>query len=362
MALSSSRWMAALADSTQMTSVSIPGAHDACCYDLTGVTEQLLKSKWAPLFAVAAALPLAGIVGLTAAEYVVRVLAQTQTLDLRQQLAAGVRFFDVRPSFGENRALPIYHGIVRTRITLAVVLAEITKFLDQNRSEYVVLRIKAENDEVSRYRRMEMLEDCLAPHANFISNHNPYARTPVSAVRGKMILLVQDIDALRHPLQSQNWSYASVQDQYEINVNENFISTLADGACRIGTAPIKTVLSLFGKKTGNWCENVGKNVPKIFVPDKVFNAKRLAIKNHHSLAIARSDENFSNFSINFVSCVGSGSDILLLSPQLCADKFNPGIKQLIAGSGNGDRAGIIVMDFITEDLAKGIYLSNKLTS
>lgn len=354
--------MSALADSTQITSVSIPGAHDACCYDITGVTEQLLKSKWAPLFATAAALPLAGLVGFTAAEYVVRVLAQTQTLDLRQQLAAGVRFFDLRPSFGENRALPIYHGIVRTRITLAAVLADITKFLDQNRSEYVVLRIKAENDQASDYRRMEMLEECLAPYANYISTHNPYARTPVSAVRGKMILLIQDIDALRQPLQSQDWSSASIQDQYEINVNENFISTMAEGACKIGTAPVKALLSLFGKKTGNWCENVGKNVPKIFVPDKVFDAKRLAIKNHHTQAVARAGENFSNFSINFVSCVGSGSDILLLSPQVCADKLNPGIKQLIAGSSNGDRAGIVVMDFITEDLAKGIYLSNKLTT
>lgn len=362
MAISSSRWMAALADSTPMTSVSIPGAHDACCYEITGMTEQLVKSKWAPLFITAATLPMTGVIGLTTAEYVVRVLAQTQTLNIRQQLEAGVRFFDLRPSFGEGRNLPIYHGIMRTRSNLTAVLGEISNFLSQNSSEYVVLRIKAENDSVSDYQRMEMLEQCLAPYANYLSTHNSYGFTPVSAVRGKMILLVQHIDALRMPFQSQRWRSASIQDESEINVDENFISTVAEGACKIGTAPIKAVLSLFGKKTGNWCENVGKNVPKIFIPDRVFDSKRLAIKDHHTKATARSGASLYNFSINFVSCVGSGSDILFLSPQVCAAKFNPGIKNLLSKNSNGDRTGIVVMDFITEDLAKGIYLSNQLAA
>ncbi|WP_159912977.1 phosphatidylinositol-specific phospholipase C domain-containing protein [Pantoea sp. 18069] len=344
-----------------MTAVSIPGAHDACCYDLTGVAEQLIKSKWAPLLATTATLPLAGILGLTAADYVVRVLAQTQTLNIRQQLEAGVRFFDVRPSFGEGKALPIYHGIVRTRITLSGVLNEVTNFLNQNRSEYVVLRLKAENDSVASHVRTGILQECLAPYSNYISTQG-YGVIPVSAVRGKIVLLIQDVDALQAPLHSQDWGAVSIQDEYEINADENFISTIAEGACKVGRAPIKAILGIFGKKTGNWCENVGKNVPKIFVPDKVFEPKRVAIKNHHSQSIARSGSALSKFSINFVSCVGSGSDILFLSPQVCADKFNPGIKDLLAKSGNSEKAGIVVMDFITEDLAKGIYLSNRLAT
>ncbi|MNR59164.1 hypothetical protein D3C85_1803610 [compost metagenome] len=63
-----------------------------------------------------------------------------------------------------------------------------------------------------------------------------------------------------------------------------------------------------------------------------------------------------------MSCVGAGSDILFLSPQVCSTKFNPGIKNLIANHGNSEKAGVVVMDFMTEDLAKGIYLANKFTA
>ncbi len=362
MVQSSSRWMASLVDETPMTTVSIPGTHDSCCYDLTGVTAQLWDSKWRPLFVTAALLPLGGLIGLTAAEYVVRVLALTQTLSIPQQLAAGVRFFDLRPSFAEGSTLPIYHGIVRTKSTLPDVLNQVTQFLNENPSEYVVLRLKAENDNIERSQRKEILAQCLMPYQNHISKQRSSNAIAVGSIRGKIVLLTQDIQLLDEPLHTEDWWSAKIQDEYEINANENFISTIAEGACAVFTAPARAVLSFLGEKTSNWCENAGKKVPKIFVPDKVFDVKRDAIKDHHALSIARSGGSLSNFSINFVSCVGSGSDVLFLSPQVCAGKLNPGISDLISKSGNGEKTGIVVMDFITEDLAKSIYLSNKLST
>lgn len=360
MAITSSSWMAALADQTPMTAVAIPGTHDTCCYDLNGVEEQLEKSKWKPLFNTAKTL-LPGK-AISAVDYVVQVIALTQNLSIRQQLDAGVRFFDLRPSFGGGITLPIYHGIVRTKITLVDVMDEVTKFLNENKSEYVVLRIKAENDSVSQSKRAELLQNCLAPYKNHLFQRPESGLTAVSAARGRVVLITQDIGALNAPFYAESWGSASIQDDYEINAEENFISTIAEGVCNIGTKPIKALLGYFGKKTGNWCDGIGKQVPKIFVPDKVFDTKRLAIKNHHLKSIARSSSDLSRFSINFVSCVGSGSDVLFLSPQVCAGKFNPGIKDLIAKNSNGDKSGIVVMDFITEELAKGIYLSNKLAA
>lgn len=358
MAISSSHWMSALPDQTPMKAVSTPGTHDACCHDITGVAAQLATSKWKPLFAAAAVVPAAGLLGLTAAEYVVRVLALTQTLNIRQQLDAGVRFFDLRPYFGDGQTLPIYHGIVRTTSTLPGVLREITNFLSQHRSEYVVLRLKAEGDSLSGSARRNLLQQCLTPFSNFVSPRISKDTWQVSDVRGKMVLLLDGIDSLPAPFHSESWSNASIQDEFEINANENFISTVAEGACNIVSTPVRSVLSFFGKKTNNWCDGVGKSVPKIFVPDKVFDSKRVAIKNHHLTSTSR--RQLSRFSLNFISCIGSGSDILFLSPQVCSTKFNPGIKKLISDTASKEKTGIVVMDFINEDLAKGVYLANPL--
>ena len=358
MAISSSRWMSALPDQTPMTAVSTPGTHDACCHSLTGVAAQLATSKWKPLFAAAAVVPAAGLLGLSAAEYVVRVLALTQTLNIRQQLEAGVRFFDLRPYFGAGQTLPIYHGIVRTTSTLPGVLSEITNHLRQHPSEYVVLRLKAEGDDLSRSARRNLLQQCLTPFSHFVSQQISKDTWQVSDVRGKMVLLLDGIDALPAPLHSERWDSASIQDEFEINANENFISAVSEGACNVVSTPVRSVLSFFGKETNNWCDGVGKTVPKIFVPDKVFDSKRVAIKKHHLASISR--RQLSRFSLNFISCIGSGSDILFLSPQVCSTKFNPGVKKLISDNSSKEKTGIVVMDFISEDLAKGIYLANPL--
>lgn len=350
MSNNSSRWMARLLDDTPLTHVSIPGTHDAACHDLTGVLPQLSNSRWASL--ADDILP-GGITG----NYLVEVLAKTQTLNITQQLQAGVRFFDLRPSFREGDKLPIYHGIIRTTSTLPGVLNQVANFLNANPSEYVILRLKAESDDKSWQERKNILDKCLKNYTNYIYTQGN-TKGAVSTARGKMVLLIQDIGSLNYTF---NWNGAKIQDDYEINANENLISKVAQTGCNVVQAPIKAIGSLFGKKV-DFCKDVGKKVPKIFVPDKVFDTKRLAIKDHHIKSISRKTDSSSDFHINFVSCVGAGADALLISPQVCATKLNPGIKNLISNNQNNQNLGfpgIVVMDFITEELASGIYSSNR---
>lgn len=359
MAIKSAQWMAALADETPLTAVAIPGSHEACSYEIAGVVEQIEKSKWKPLLSTAKSL--APDKSLSAAEYVAQIIGLTQSLTLKQQLEAGVRFFDLNPYFSGGKNPPIYNGIVRTKFTLDDVLKELTSFLKSNGSEYIVLRLKAANDSYTQAKRAQALQECLTPYKDSLLQRPETELVPVSAARGKIVLITQDVAPLEAPFHAQDWDDVSVQELPEINAEENFISSIAEGVCSVGTKPIRALLSYFGKETGNWCSGVGKHVPKIFVPDKVFDEKRLAIKNHHFKSIGRSGDGLAQFSINFISCTGSGSDILFLSPQVCSGKFNPGIKDLIANNGNGEKTGIVVMDFITAGLARTIYSSNKLT-
>lgn len=358
MAINSAQWMAALADDTLLTAVAIPGSHEACSYEIEGVAEQIEKSKWRPLLSTAKSL--APDKSLSAAEYVAQIIGLTQSLTLKQQLEAGVRFFDLNPYFSGGKNPPIYNGIVRTKFTLDDALKVLTSFLQSNTSEYLVLRLRAASDSYTHAKRAQALQECLTPYKDSLFQRPETGPVAVGAARGKILLITQDIAPLDAPFHAQDWDDIIVQELPEINAEENFISTIAEGVCTVATKPIRALISYFGSTTENWCEGVGKKVPKIFVPDKVFDEKRLAIKNHHLKSIARSGDSLSQFSINFISCVGSGSDILFLSPQVCSGKFNPGIKDLIANNGNGEKTGIVVMDFITAGLARSIYSANKL--
>ncbi len=101
-------WMADLADARGVAELSIPGTHDSGA---------LLE-------------PYPG-------------LAQAQTLAIADQLAAGVRYFDIRCRHFEDAFL-IYHGPIDQDQTFDEVLATMSKFLDAHPGEALVVSIKEE--------------------------------------------------------------------------------------------------------------------------------------------------------------------------------------------------------------------------
>lgn len=117
-------WMARVPDQTSLASLSIPGTHDTETFDLVNNTK-----------------------------------FQCQNHDLRTQLRAGLRYFDIRgrllideTASGEETApvIGIFHAQMYTGYTLEDVLLTLFEFLDQHPTEGIIMRLKMEGTPVRR--------------------------------------------------------------------------------------------------------------------------------------------------------------------------------------------------------------------
>ncbi len=117
-AMGQERWMTALNDTMFLNRISIPGAHNAATSSLHG-------------------------------------MGRCQLLTLEEQLQAGVRAFDLRPTqqrrltFGgfETKGLGnIHHGMKDTGVSLEEAFADINTFLADNPGECVVVLLRDESD------------------------------------------------------------------------------------------------------------------------------------------------------------------------------------------------------------------------
>lgn len=113
------QWMKGLDDDMLVSSLSIPGAHDAA----TGEGVCFFPG-----------------------------LGVTQTLDLREQWRCGVRAFDLRPAVRDT-LLYIYHGRQRTKVTFAEALDIIISQLHENPSEFAVVLLREETDSENEKER-----------------------------------------------------------------------------------------------------------------------------------------------------------------------------------------------------------------
>lgn len=102
-------WMKALPDDAELSALTIPGTHDTCAR-----------------------------LGGPAAE--------CQTMGLRSQLNAGIRFIDIRCN-DENDELRIYHGIVSQNLDFATGVRDVCEaFLRDNPSECIVMLVNQEDN------------------------------------------------------------------------------------------------------------------------------------------------------------------------------------------------------------------------
>jgi 1-phosphatidylinositol phosphodiesterase len=112
-------WMADLDDSKTIAELSIPGTHDS------GARFDLAEG-----------------------------LAKCQDLTIADQLAAGVRFFDLRCRHVGDQFL-IYHGSVDQNQTFDEVLATIYAFLDAHPNEVILASVKEEATPTQNTRSFE---------------------------------------------------------------------------------------------------------------------------------------------------------------------------------------------------------------
>lgn len=183
-------WMSYVDDEASLTALNIPGSHDSgaafvCC--------------------------------------VLKPLAQTQKLSIREQLDAGVRFLDIRIARNkESNELMIVHGVVNTytkngkRLKMKDVLCDVEDFLEDNPTETVIISYQAEGgllDSASSsfYQLVdEMRERFDKDEDKLLINRG--AKSPrLGEVRGKAILMksnvYQKVEDHFESTAAQKWDY-----------------------------------------------------------------------------------------------------------------------------------------------------------
>lgn len=163
-----SNWLSCLPDDMPINDIVIPGAHDACTASLGMVAKN--------------------------------VNADCQSLRLKDLLEAGVRFFDIRTTFGitdyaifgENmNTVSIAHGWFKCEEKFVDVIDIMRDFLKKNKGEFIIMKVKYESTSTSR-------RDWTCKYDHQLMNKNkdiiePFEPVEIGKVRGK-ILLINDLD------------------------------------------------------------------------------------------------------------------------------------------------------------------------
>lgn len=118
-------WMATIPDTRPIQLISIPGTHDSL--SRFGTTKFMLKFVY-----------------------------ETQTMELADQLEAGIRALDIRCRHEDNEC-KVYHQSIYQKISLAEVLTICQQFLKRNPSEVILMRVK--NKEAPTLRSNRTFEE-----------------------------------------------------------------------------------------------------------------------------------------------------------------------------------------------------------
>lgn len=146
-------WMGALPDATFLNDIAIPGTHDS------GATKDMILSG----------------------------TAKCQSLSIAEQLAVGVRFFDIRLRRVDG-ALHVYHGTVDQELTFDEVLSACYAFLTENPSEALIMCIKEETDATGTNGAFDAMVSAKIKEQASFWHTNPAVPT-LGAVRGKIVLM-----------------------------------------------------------------------------------------------------------------------------------------------------------------------------
>lgn len=109
--ISGEKWMAHVKDKTLLSALTIPGTHDSAAFTYA----------WAPF-------------------------VTTQTLDIRKQLDAGIRYFDLRCGIRDD-ILEMVHGSAILGLRLDEVLDTMYKWLASHPTEGIIVQVKRDRKE-----------------------------------------------------------------------------------------------------------------------------------------------------------------------------------------------------------------------
>jgi 1-phosphatidylinositol phosphodiesterase len=195
-------WMSAFPNSTNLTSLSIPGTHDT----------MTSSAALAPVY-------------------------QCQNHHLTTQLNAGIRYIDIRGTVVNNE-LYVYHDLNYTGFSYTDVLKTLFSFLDKNPSETILMRLKEESsainstmnfEEAFNYYRLvdpETVPGCAA-HFWVPPTPGPTVVPTLGDLRSK-ILIIQNFGPNPAPYGIKyESSLLVIEDDYELGGFEDMDSKFA---------------------------------------------------------------------------------------------------------------------------------------
>lgn len=277
-------WMQDLPDETKVRSLSIPGSHDAA----TG-------NGFSSASAIGALF--SGV---------------TQSLTLAEQWDAGVRAFDLRPTYKSNveGKLKIYHGILETNLTMKGALQTITDKLIENPNEFAIILTRHESDSDNNSSEWATaMSDLLAEFEDYMVAFTP--SLTLGKARGKMLILSRDTFTSNYVGQISNWTHSeSFEDQKNGSIS------------------------------------IGRNKAKLYVQDfyecQTAERKNTAIHNMLEYSMTNPDDNtwVINHASGYIGSSGTNSNIKSL-----AEASNKYILDYLNQSELQGRTGIVFMDF-----------------
>lgn len=208
-----SDWMAELDDDRSINTLSIPGTHDS------GATHSIADLS-----------------------------GKCQSLTIEEQLELGVRFFDVRLQL-KNNELVVVHSFVDQGTSFADVLRQMTEFLRENPTEFLIVSFKEDNDPVgSSVSFSEKLEEMLAACDN-VSRECSLPET-VGEARGRLHVISRHNSTIGIPAYD-GWRDSTsfelgelyVQDHYQVDSADTKIEDIKSALAVGDTGEYSLVLN-----------------------------------------------------------------------------------------------------------------------
>ena len=235
------------------------------------------------------------------------VSGKCQDISISSQLKIGVRFFDLRLQLVNNE-LKIVHSFVDQNLKFAPVVEDVYSFIKEYDSEFLIISIQEDNDSVSSTISFEeALIKALTPYDDvYMLNDSKLPKT-VGMARSKI-----------------------------------FILSRFDGEIGIPAY-------------NGWDDDECFELNDLYVQDN-YNISNIEEKKNDILkTIQYAQNNPNKLVINFTSCyLDSGFPPTYAGTT--ALSINPWLKEQI--SKNNNKLGIMLIDFIDEELAKAIYMRN----
>ena len=334
-----SDWMKYLPDNVHLSQVSMPGSHDACTmygshYEYkSGMPGERYHFKWLQNVVF-------GYMNVTK-------IIKAQELSIEEQLAAGVRMFDLRPSASGSslQDLPIHHGIAAlgdpTRggytpggsgrqelppFMLSHLLDRFVNFLNEHPDETVLIHMKYENTSgTGKTGWDKSVVDLIKSHCSgHIADFHP--RMTLADARGKILFMIREdyksANGGRYLGAYLNWTHDKVVFETTLHGNTG------------ETAPIK-VNDLYNIKNGS-----SDGVSKYAAIDEC-------------IAYTYGVTDVTRWCMNYVSCYDTAhcsvSGISLFGAvgdyDYCANLYNRYTADKLNRKDFRGNAGIVLMDF-----------------